>query len=312
MLEQDSLNTDSKVAEYWDKHTDETYFGETYWLANKVINRHHQYKAAGGRNYDSWVNFSVQHFLGARCPVARVLSIGSGDGALERHLASLNTATLIEGIDLAPKRIEIAREAAETAGMQDIIQYSICNVESNPFPGKDYDAIYFNSSLHHMSDLDAILLKSAAALKQDGYLFVNEYIGPNRFAFSDREKSLMSSVFQLIPEKYRISHADHDRGQIRTQVYFPDPAEVERVDPSEAIHSHDIMDALQRHFVIEEFNNCGGSLLQFMLLDIAGNFRESDEESMIILRMIFAIEDALIASGELTPHFALVIARPKS
>lgn len=311
MPEQISPSVDSKVADYWDEHTDETYFGETYWLANTVINRHHQHKASGGRAYDSWVNFSVQHFLGDRCPVDRVLSIGSGDGALERHLASLNTAKLIEGIDLAPKRIEIARAAVAAAGLQETIHYSVCNVESNSFPGNNYDAIYFNSSLHHMSNLDEILKKCVSALKSDGYLFVNEYIGPDRFAFSDREKELMKSVFQLIPEKYRISHADHDRGEIRTQVNFPDPIAVERVDPSEAIHSQDIVDALGRHFAIEEFNNCGGSLMQFMLLDIAGNFRQGDEHSMTILKMIFEIEDALIASGDLSPHFALIIAKPK-
>jgi|TARA_B100000315_G_C14488429_1_gene546350 ubiquinone/menaquinone biosynthesis C-methylase UbiE len=310
VVEQERRNSDSKVAEYWNEHTDETYFGETYWLANPVINRHHQLKAAGGRDYESWVNFSVQHFLGEQCPVERVLSIGSGDGALERHLASLNTARHIDGIDLAPKRIEIARQEAVKVGMQDTIHYSVCNVETNPFPGSDYDAIYFNSSLHHMSDLDAILSKFSAELKQDGYLFVNEYIGPNRFAFSDREKEVMQSVFKLIPEKYRVSHAEHDRGQIRRQMHYPDPAEVERVDPSEAIHSEEIVDALKRHFKIEEFNYTGGTLMQFMLLDIAGNFRESDAESMQILQLIFDIEDTLVASGDLLPHFAMIIARP--
>lgn len=244
MVEQERRSTDSKVADYWDEHTDETYFGETYWLANPVINRHHQSKAAGGRDYESWVNFSV------------------------------------------------------------------CNVETNPFPLSDYDAIYFNSSLHHMSDLDAILIKCCAALKQDGYLFVNEYIGPNRFTFSDREKEVMQSVFHLIPEKYRVSHAEHDRGQIRKQVHYPDPAEVERVDPSEAIHSEEIVDSLKRHFKIEEFNYTGGTLMQFMLLDIAGNFKESDAESMQILQLIFDIEDTLVASGGLLPHFAMIIARP--
>ena len=56
-----------------------------------------------------------------------------------------------------------------------------------------------------------------------GYLFVNEYIGPNRMAYSDREKEAMQGVFQMIPAKFRISHAEHDRGQVRSHVYFPDP-----------------------------------------------------------------------------------------
>jgi len=57
-------DVDSKVADYWDKHTDESFHGETYWLANPEINRRHQLMAARGRDYPSWVNFSVEHFLG--------------------------------------------------------------------------------------------------------------------------------------------------------------------------------------------------------------------------------------------------------
>ncbi len=308
LMDQEAV--DAKVADYWDEHTNESFYGETYWLANPIINKHHQLLAAGGRDYDHWLNFSVQHFLGENCPVDRVLSIGSGDGTLERHLASMNTAKSIEGIDLAPKRIEIAEEEARNAGMADIISYSVCNVETHPFPNSDYDAIYFNSALHHMSDLDGILQKCKVVLKPDGFLFVNEYIGPNRFAFSDREKEVMQSVFHMIPKKYRISHADHDRGQVRQQMHFPDPAEVERADPSEAIHSQNIYDALRRHFKIEEFNYTGGTLMQFMLLDIAGNFRESDPESIKVLKLIFDIESTLVGNGDLPPHFAMIIARP--
>ena len=159
---------DSKVADYWDKHTDESFREETYWLANPEINRRHQPMAARGRDYPSWVNFSVEQFLDKgtlsdqlfksqpRKPVDCMLSIGCGDGAPERHLASINTAKRIEGIELAPKRIEIAREEARKAGVTDMLHYSVCNAETSDFPSKKYDAIHFNSSLHHMSDLDTI------------------------------------------------------------------------------------------------------------------------------------------------------------
>ncbi len=303
-----SAARDSKIADYWDEHTDDTFRGETYWLANPIIHRRCQLMAAGGRDYPSWINFSVDHFLGDRKPVDRVLSIGSGDGALERHLASINAAKAIEAIDLAPGRIQIAEKEAKKAGFGGLIHYSVCDAETSDFPGFDYDAIYFNSSLHHMSNLDAILLRCKGALGQDGYLFANEYIGPNRMAYSDREKEAMQGVFQMIPEKFRLSHADHDRGEVRKQVYFPDPEEVERVDPSEAIHSEEIVEAIKRHFQIKEFNVACGTLLQYMLKDIAGNFREDNGQSMAILNLIFDIEKTLVSSGDLRPHFAMIVA----
>ena len=307
---QDSI--DSIVADYWNNHTDESYFGETYWLANPIINHRYQIKAAGGRNYDSWVNFTVQHFLGERAPVDKVLSIGSGDGALERHLATINAAKQIEGIDLAPKRIEIAQQAANENDMADTINYIVSNVETSPLPSSEYDAIYFNSSLHHMSDLDGILSSCSNAMKKDAYIFINEYVGPNRFDFSEREKEVMRSVFHTIPEKYRISQADHDKGRVRTNLTFPSPEEVEKVDPSEAIHSAEIVEAIYRHFDVVEFNNTGGTLMQFMLDGIAGNFRHDDQVSRKVLDLIFKIEDTLVESGDLAPHFAMIVAKPCS
>ncbi len=307
-LQDGQMDTSSKVADYWDDHSTETFKGETYWLANPIINRRYQSKSAGNRNYSSWVDFTVQHYLNERCPVERVLSIGSGDGTLEQHLASLNTAKLIDGIDIAPKRVQIARDEAARHGLQDTIYYTVCNVEENAFPNSSYDAIYFNSSLHHMSDLNGILEKCSKALKAEGYLFINEYIGPNRFAFSDREKQAMDSVFQMIPERFRVSHAEQDRGQIRKQLGFPDPADVARIDPSEAIHSEEIREAVQRHFKIVEFNFAGGTLMQFLLEGIAGNFKESDAESLEVLDLIFRIEDTLVEIGDLTPHFAMIVA----
>ncbi len=297
------------IADYWNNHTDESYFGETYWLANPIINHRYQIKAAGGRSYDSWVNFTVEHFLGVRAPVGKILSIGSGDGALERHLASINAAKRIEGVDLAPKRVEIAQKAASENNMQDTISYTTKNVESSALPKAAYDAIYFNSSLHHMADVDGILSSCSAAMKKDAYIFINEYIGPNRFNFSAREKEVMTSVFHTIPEKYRVSQAEHDKGTIRTHLGFPSPTEVESVDPSEAVHSEEIVGAVHRHFDVVEFNYTGGTLMQFMLNGIAGNFRHDDPVSRNILDLIFKIEDTLVESGDLTPHFAMIVAK---
>ena len=119
----------------------------------------------------------------------------------------------------------------------------------------------------------------------------------------------MTSVFHTIPEKYRISQAEHDKGAVRTQLGFPSPAEVAEVDPSEAVHSEEIVEAVRRHFDVVEFNYTGGTLMQFMLNGIAGNFRHDDLASRKILDLIFKIEDTLVESGDLAPHFAMIVAK---
>lgn len=299
------------VADYWDDHTDASFTNNSYWLANPLVARQFNLGATGGRSYPGWVEFCVDHFLARRKPLRSILTIGCGDGALDRHLASLDAADRIDGVDIAPGRIETARQLAAEAGFGGRLHYAALNAETSPFPLPRYDAIFFNSSLHHIAGLEAVLDRCRRALFPDGLLFVNEYVGPNRFDFSAMEREAMNHVFRLLPERYRVSQAAHDRGQLRTQVGLPDPAEVERVDPSEAIRSQDIPRVVERYFEVLENNAMCGSMMQFMLDGIAGNFREDDPGATAMLELLFRIEECLRAIGVIGTHFVLMVGKPR-
>ena len=54
--------------------------------------------------------------MGKRCPVDKILSIGCGEGSLERHLATLNAFKDLDAVDISPERVEKAREKANKSG----------------------------------------------------------------------------------------------------------------------------------------------------------------------------------------------------
>lgn len=300
-----------EVADYWSSAVETgTFSSSVYWLANPIVNRRYQMKAVRGREYSHWLDFCIDYYLRAKSPVDRILSVGCGDGSLERQLASLNICKTIDAIDIAPGMIEVAKQKAQEQGI-DNIRYLVANVEEVGFPAKNYDAIFYNMSLHHMLNIEDIMRKTASVLNPEGFLFINEYIGPNRFDFSDREKEVLRALHALIPEKFRFSLAQHNFGHLQTNVYIPDPLEVARIDPSEAVCSAEIMPMLEQHFEIVEFNKIGGTTLQFLLQNIAGHFRQEDPDSMAILDLIYKIETTLINIGDLQSHFALIIAKPK-
>ena len=58
-------------------------------------------------------------------------------------------------------------------------------------------------------------------------------------------------------------------------------------------------------------HDAGGTILQFLLQAISGNFRTDDPGSLVVLDMLFRIEGALIAAGDLGSDFTLVVARPR-
>lgn len=92
---------------------------------------------------------------------------------------------------------------------------------------------------------------------------------------------------------------------------LPTARSVIAVDPSEAVRSAEIVPLLRQHFDILEYKPLGGTILQFLLADIAGNFQQ-DETGARLLEMLFAIEDALIDAGHIESDFAYIVAAPKA
>jgi 2-polyprenyl-3-methyl-5-hydroxy-6-metoxy-1,4-benzoquinol methylase len=299
-----------RVASYWSSiNNSDSFSKDTYWLANPIVHQHYQLRASGGKGYYNWLDFCIGHFFGTNIPT-RILSVGCGSGGLERHLANLKAFEELDAIDIAPISIEIAKQKAKEENISGI-NYYCRNIEESDFPGENYDAVFYNMSLHHMFNVDAVLEKTKKVMNKDSFLFIHEYIGPNRFDFTDREKEVISAVYTLIPDQFCISLAEANFGFLQKKIVLPTPAEVAQVDPSEAVCSAQITSTLPKYFDIVEFNPIGGTILQFLLQNIAGHFRVENQDSLDVLDLIMQIEDTLIKINDLEPHFALIIAQPK-
>lgn len=99
-------------------------------------------------------------------------------------------------------------------------------------------------------------------------------------------------------------------GLEKTTANFPTERSLIAVDPSEAVRSAEILPILRHDFDIVEVKSLGGTILQFLLADIAGNF-DRDKTGSRLLEMLFAIEDALMEAGHLGSDFAYIVAAPK-
>ncbi|MHB9381128.1 MULTISPECIES: class I SAM-dependent methyltransferase [unclassified Mesorhizobium] len=302
----------ARVAERWSDISSgsDEFSSNVYWLAVPAVMARHQRRACAGGNYGSW----VEYCLGSFAPQGhdlRMLSIGCGYGDLERHLMRIDASIMCDAFDIAPAAIEGAIRAATEEGFAGI-HYRCADIETAGLEQGVYDAAWFNGSLHHIQALERVLERVHNSLKPGGLLFVNEYVGANHFGFPPAQREAISHAFHLIPHQYRRSFIPASLGQVATQAPIPDPAEVRRVDPSEAIRSQDIVPAIADNFDILAINACGGTILQFLLSGIAGNFREDDASSMLVLDMLFKIEDALMAAGTIGSDFVVIAARKRA
>lgn len=299
----------AQVADLWSRKLDDAgeFSPDVYWLAVPEVYRTYTRAATRGRREDSWVNDCVAEFLAGRTPMDRMLSIGCGTGALERHLDTLSAFRECDAWDIAPTAIETARRLAREEGRRNI-HYDVRDANSDDFlrgPAEIYDAVWFNSSLHHVEALERVCEAVAHSLKPDGWLFLHEYVGPSVFRLPPRQQQVIRAAFELIPERFRRNGPD----TVAAAPGIPDPVQVAAVDPSEAVRSEEILEIVGHYFDVVECNPAGGTLLQFLLHGIAGNFRPEDPESLAVLDMLIRIEKTLIDVGDLPSDFVLLAAR---
>lgn len=300
-----------KVCDIWSEKIDDNYdfSSKVYWLAVPEVHRRYSRKLIGDHQ-GSWISYCCEKFLSHRLPVKRMAVIGCGNGQLERGLSALNAFVECDAFDISDRAVEFANSEATKQGISNI-HYFHADIEEYQFPSNCYDAVWFKESLHHISKLEYVCEGVSHSLKDDGFLFIEEYVGPNRFALTDRQKEVLNAVFSLIPKQYKKSFFRNYSGTVQKQVSIPNPQQVKKVDPSEAVRSSDILPVLSQHFNIVEQRDLGGTLLHFLLHGIAGNFVEEDPDSMKLLDLLFNIEDVLIDVGDLSSDFLSITAKPK-
>jgi SAM-dependent methyltransferase len=237
--------------------------------------------------------------------VDRLLVLGAGSGWLERALAEKDGIGSITACDFAPATVAAAEIAAHRAG-QDRIRYLVINLETEALPGGPFDAIVANDVLHHIMDLEGLYARIHDALAPEGKLLFNEYVGPNRFQYSDARMALINRYFRLVPDHLRFQPYWRSLFWRRPRV---DPAGLIADDPTEAVRSEDVLPLARKFFDTEAEYPYGGGLLNPLLFEIITNFDEQNPYDAGLLRMLCDAEDRLTRSGAIEPDFYIFVGR---
>ena len=175
-----------------------------------------------------------------KLPLKCGISVGSGTGENERNLI---TAGLVEKFDLfevSTDRIDQSKNLAEKAGISDRFTHNLADAFTFDFINK-YDIVYWEHALHHMFDVDKALEWSVRALKVGGILVVNDYIGPKRLQWRNREVDIVRKfIFQ------NKDVIDVDPRRVKRGSKFRYFKQFLR-DPSEAPQSDKIPNAYKKH-----------------------------------------------------------------
>jgi SAM-dependent methyltransferase len=274
------------------------------WTASETVRRYLHFLVSGTPECD-WPTWVRAHHLPPR--VERLLVLGAGSGWLERALAIKDGIGAITACDFASETVAAAEKTARAEGLNQI-RYQVCNLETEPLPEGPFDAVVANDVLHHITNLEGLYERIHETLVPGGKLLFNEYVGPNRFQYSDARMAVINRYFRLIPDHLRFNPYWSGLFWSRFRV---DPEKLAADDPTEAVRSEDVLPLARRYFDVEAEYPYGGGLLNPLLYEVIANFDEQNPYDKRLLQTLCEAEDRLTRSGVIEPDFYVFVGRRK-
>lgn len=232
----------------------------------------------------------------------RMLVIRRDSDWLEKDLARRNVFQRCDvlrlGSSRGPRKVAAAQDEAP-------FTYFDTDPDAIQLPPATYDAVWSDDALGRVANLEHLIEQIAQALQPEGFLFAYDYVGPDYMAIPAAQRKAAHAAFSLIPKRYRKIGA----APARTLEHVELPPVAGLASRGAPHNSSNIIRLLRKHLQIAQYKALGGTLLQFVLRDIAANFQDDERSAGAVLEMLFAVEDALVDSGELESDFALLVAK---
>ena len=298
MTNDPTLTTDEfrQVGKHWAEHA-EDFSGNKHWTEVPAIRARINQKVTGDADTDLFGYVIHKYFQVGDRPLENCLSLGSGSGELERGMTQYVTLKSHLGIEISA---ELVKVASERAAAFPHIRYRQQDLNTCRLEDGGYDLVIAHQSLHHVLNLEGLFERVKQSMKPHGVFIFDEYIGPRRFQWSDRQLSCINGIIRVLPPTL---NKDVQTGKLRDSVTRCTPKQVAQVDPSEAIRSDEIVALARRNFRVAEYRPYGGTILHTLMHMTAGNFLK--EEAKPWLELLFELEDLLLP--ELGSDFASMI-----
>jgi 2-polyprenyl-3-methyl-5-hydroxy-6-metoxy-1,4-benzoquinol methylase len=118
------------------------------------------------RIYDKEYRFRLLGGLSGK----RVLDVGCGEGSNSVLMASAGAS--VEGVDLSPKLIEIAKRRAELNAVTERARFQCLPIERVQFDDNHFDIIWGDGILHHLIDVLEPTMERLVRWARPGALFM--------------------------------------------------------------------------------------------------------------------------------------------
>ncbi len=291
----------SRAAEFWnERHLDPAGEAHDNFLNHPLIQAYISLRAFG--TLVGHLDVVGAEIRSRTQPGDRIVSVGCGRGDKERALARLVPDRRFLGIDIAADIVATAQRELAAAGV-DNLQLRVGDFNHLELERGEFAAVLGLGAIHHVEQLEAFWTACAEGLTRDGVVLAQEFVGPDRFQWTDAQIAAGDRALRdIVPERKRPHHDRIERTPVEEMI---------RLDPSEAVRSSQILATCKAAgFTIDGYAGAGCALLQPVLMNQIAAFDPRDWEDNHVLATLFREEDRLMRAGELGDDFAMFVARP--
>jgi len=271
-----------RAADYWDANREKAK-DPAFWMAHPLCRRAINRRVSGSEH--EWPLDWFRRVTGPKS-FDRGVSWGCGLGPFERAAIRAGIVREIDAFDLSPVSLENAKKEAAREGITGI-NYGLGNFDDPRLASRRYDIVFFHASLHHVGALERLFRRLTFALKPGGAIYVDEYIGPSRFHWTQADLELGQAVLDMLPPEAKLC----------SQIELP----IEKDDPSEAFRSDEIPKFIREFFDVIEWRPYGGQVTDLVMPCVSSEWAASEEGSQFVQSML-DIEDWELSKDSSSSH----------
>ncbi|WP_165236014.1 class I SAM-dependent methyltransferase [Aquisphaera insulae] len=264
----------------------------------------HITKAGSGSPQIGWLGWLLNDYLKDVPNLRNCLSLCCGDGNHELAILKSREDLSLRSFDVCADAVQVAVQRFEREGIsRDRFHLDVRDANDLDIEGK-FDLIIAASALHHVENLEALIPKLSSMLNPGGYFALMEYVGPDRFQWTEQQVAIINGILEALDPYYL-------NGGARNAFVPPTVEAMIQIDPSEAIRSSQIPGLVRKHFRVEVERNLYFNLLHPIfpwLNNSLSNKEGRDFDS--ILRLLIYFEKLLIDENVMQSDFAFLVCRP--
>lgn len=294
-----------KIGDNWSEESLKKHPKGIRWWESSTIHRHIN-KLVCGEPVDGVSKGLITRLNDLGLTFEHGVSVGFGDGTKEFEILKEGLVKKFTLFELSDVRIENARQQAKKLGFEDRVKFIKGDCFQCEFTEK-VDFVHWNNSLHHMFDVSKAVEWSYQILETGGIFYMDDFVGPTRFQWSDEALELGTKIRNTLPDMY-LKNPYEPSKLLNREISRPDTDKIRNKDPSEAADSNRILDSIMEYFPDAEIILTGGTIYHMTLNDILHNIDESDLKDKTILDLLLIIDELATELG-IESHYAAVLGK---